>query len=157
MNKVRVIGLGSPWGDDQAGWRAAAALREMFDENAVDVRVLDRPGAALPQHWQNSDWVVLLDAVRGVGEVGRIHALEGAAIRRYATSGLSSHNIGVAEAVALADAVGALPRRLYLLGLEIGAPQPSAKLSPEVECALAPFTEAARAKVAEWLSIRTER
>lgn len=149
---IRVIGVGSPWGDDQAGWLAAAALRGLFAEDRVEVKALDRPGPALCAHWQRNDSVVLLDAVRAHGESGRIHCVEGAEIAGLGGASLSSHGYGVAQAVALATALAAMPRRLCLLGLEVGGDTRDTGLSTATERCIPRLTAAARAKVTAWLN-----
>ena len=149
---IRVIGVGSPWGDDQAGWLAAAALRGLFEDDRVEVKTLDRPGATLCEHWQHNDSVVLLDAVRAHGEIGRIHCVEGAAIAGLGGASLSSHGFGVAEAVALAAALAVMPRRLCLLGLEISDSGRGADLSAEAARHVPQLTAAARAQVTTWLN-----
>lgn len=152
---IRVIGLGSPWGDDQAGWLAARALCGMFDERRVEVSVLDRPGPALLEHWRKEDSVLLLDAVRGGGEAGSLCCLEGDEIARLADAALSSHNLGVAECVALARTLNTLPERLCLLGMEIGPIRHDDAPSSETQRFLVQWSDAARVKVEAWL--RDER
>jgi hydrogenase maturation protease len=46
--------------------------------------------------------------------------------------GASTHGLGVAEAVALGDALGRLPRRLIIIGIEGRRFEVGADLSPEV-------------------------
>lgn len=149
---IRVIGLGSPWGDDQAGWLAARALCGRFDEQRVEVSVLDRPGPALLEHWCKEDSVLLLDAVRGAGEAGSLHCLEGEEIARLADAAISSHSLGVAECVALARTLHAMPWRLCLLGLEIGPVRQADTVSSQVQHSLTKLTEAAYAKIVLWLN-----
>lgn len=151
---IRVIGVGSPWGDDQVGWRAAETLRGLFEDDRVAVTTLDRPGAALCEHWQRNDSVVLLDAVRAHGDIGRIHCVEDSAIAGFAGTSLSSHGFGVAEAVALATTLEAMPRRLCLLGLEvsgIGSVRGTGMSSQAEQC-VPQLTAAAHAQVTAWLN-----
>jgi Ni,Fe-hydrogenase maturation factor len=46
MSRVRILGIGSPSGDDQAGWLVADALQDAGLED-VDIDKLDRPGTSL--------------------------------------------------------------------------------------------------------------
>ncbi|MEW6612442.1 MAG: hydrogenase maturation protease [Pseudomonadota bacterium] len=150
MTPVRVLGIGSPWGDDRIGWLAAEALRPMVTDAAVEIRVLDRPGATLVAHLGDAEAVLLLDAVQGGGTPGRLHRVAGPAIAACARAPLATHGFGVAEALALAAALGHLPRRLCLLGVEIAASQPAAAPSAPVLAALPALLDAARAQLHAW-------
>ncbi len=120
--RIHVIGVGSPFGDDRLGWAAAEALqcssllREM-EAGRVVISTLDRPGALLPMHWRNAGIVILLDAVRSGAAPGTRHRLD---MRDLAGAGMpcSSHGFGVVSAIELARALGDLPARLLLRGIE---------------------------------------
>ena len=45
MSRIRILGIGSPSGDDQAGWLVVDALAETGV--GAELRKLDRPGATL--------------------------------------------------------------------------------------------------------------
>ena len=49
MSKVRILGIGSPSGDDQAGWLTVDALADcgVQSEHELAIDKLDRPGASL--------------------------------------------------------------------------------------------------------------
>lgn len=122
----RILGIGSPYGDDCAGWLLARALRDGasgLSPARWDIHELDRPGLALLGWFEGAHHVVLLDAMVGGGEPGQLREL---GIDRLGTlvKTWSSHGIGVAEAVQLAAAVGKLPGALRVFGLEIN-PSPT--------------------------------
>jgi hydrogenase maturation protease len=107
-----VLGVGNEWrGDDGAGPAVARALR------AEGVRTLELGGdaAALLDAWDGLAHVVVVDAVRSGAAPGTIHRLGTAAGR---LGGGSTHALGVAQAVELARALGRLPARLELFGIE---------------------------------------
>ena len=60
MSGVRIFGIGSPSGDDQAGWLAVDAL---LATNLVDVQIekMDRPGSNLISLMENASRVILID------------------------------------------------------------------------------------------------
>ena len=62
--KLKIIGVGSPFGDDRLGWIAAERLRALpaylSEKDSIDISILDRPGAALISHWQDADAVILI-------------------------------------------------------------------------------------------------
>lgn len=144
MNRrVRLIGIGSPFGDDRLGWEAAEALRHSTAMNAVvpgriEILSLDRPGAMLPVHWQDTDIVILLDAVRSGAAPGRRHCLDA---RDLPGTGMpcSSHGFGIVPAIELARVLGNMPSRLLVRGMEADSSWTGFSLSPAVADALPAF------------------
>jgi len=116
---IRILGVGSPYGDDQAGWLVIDALAGMGIQG-VELVKLDRPGAALVGQLDSANRVVLIDAMQGGGEPGTIRRFDRNDWPDFA-QGLSSHGLGVAEALALAKALDALPADLTLYGIEISS------------------------------------
>jgi hydrogenase maturation protease len=122
---VLILGVGSPSGDDQAGWLVVDALRVLGVENLVGVVVdkLDRPGASLVARFESANHVVLIDAMQSSEAVGSIRHFDREDWPQY-ESGLSSHGFGVLAALALARELGGLPPRLDLYGIEIASANP---------------------------------
>jgi hydrogenase maturation protease len=115
-----VIGVGSPHGDDAAGLAVAERLAGRLPAD-VEILARDRPGLDLVLDLRGADAVVIVDAVRGgegpPGSVRRV-APDRLASRRE----LSTHALGVADALALAKALGSLPPRLGIVTVEAGDP-----------------------------------
>lgn len=119
---LRVIGLGSPFGDDAVGLRAIEALerRPQF-AGRVRFHTLDRPGTLLIPLLQTAAHVIVIDAVHSGAPPGTLlllsldHIREG--MHEHAPS---SHGLGLAQALILAEALGALPQRLEVWGIEMG-------------------------------------
>ena len=125
MSRVLILGIGSPAGDDQAGWLVVDALRVLGVENLVGVVVdkLDRPGASLVAMFESTAHVVLIDAMQSGEAVGSIRRFDREDWPQYG-DGLSSHGFGVLAALALARELGGLPPRLDLYGIEIASANP---------------------------------
>ncbi len=130
---MRILGIGSPSGDDQAGWLTVDALLAA-GLDGIEVVKLDRPGANL---------IPLLES-RRPGHPGRRHAGPRPAgeIQRFDQQdwpgyghGLSSHGFGVLAALRLARELGSLPPRLELYGIEIGSVCPGEEAGDEVQAA----------------------
>jgi hydrogenase maturation protease len=119
--KVRILGIGSPSGGDQAGWLVVDALLAdgVQAGEGVAIEKLDRPGATLISCLENASRVILFDAMRGGGLEGSIRHFDRNDWPGYG-GGLSSHGFGVFDALALARELGSLPPRLDLYGIEIG-------------------------------------
>jgi hydrogenase maturation protease len=122
--RLRIIGIGSPFGDDALGLEVARRLAARVPA-VVDVVAADRPGERLLDLFAGCDAVILVDAARrvgqGAGSAGAIHDMDLAAAADRGRVPVSSHGLGVAQTIALAHALGRLPRRGRLLAVEFGA------------------------------------
>ena len=127
MSGVCILGIGSPSGDDQAGWLTVEALLTL----GVGAVKLDRPGANLIPLLEKADWVILVDATQGNGRAGDIRHFGRNDWAGYG-GGLSSHGFGVLDALMLAQALGSLPFRLDLYGIEIRSANPGGSPGEEV-------------------------
>ncbi len=127
--RVRVIGVGQEWrGDDAAGLLVARRLREMLAKHSApasawrQVQVLESSGfiCDLLDAWQETEVVILADAVRSGGRPGEIYRfpLHEGPLPAEQFPAPSTHLWGVAQAVALAGVLQALPPYLVVYGLE---------------------------------------
>lgn len=134
MTRV-VIGVGNPArGDDGAGVAAA----ERMDPRGLTATAPFQ----LVELWEGSDDVVVIDAARSGGPPGTIHRFEvGSQALPTGILGGGTHAFGVAEVVELARAMGRLPSRLTVYGIEVGGLSHGGALSPEVEAAVATVVE----------------
>ena len=136
MSRVRIFGIGSSSGDDQAGWLTIDALlaRGMEAGGGIVLAKLDRPGAGLITLLDNATWVILVDAMQSGGQPGRIRRFGVKDWPAY-SQGLSSHGFGVLNALSLARELGSLPPRLDLYGIEIGPANPGAQAGDAITAA----------------------
>lgn len=135
MNWVRILGIGSPAGDDQAGWLVVDALLAAGAAGeGVGIDKLDRPGAGLIPLLEGVSWVILVDAMQNGGPPGSIRHFDRDSWPGYG-GGLSSHGFGVLDALALARELGSLPPRLDLYGIEIGSAGPGEAAGTAVQAA----------------------
>ena len=118
MNNL-IIGLGNDYRSDDAVGRVVA--RKLRAESLDGVAILEETGegAALIEAWRGADFVILIDAVHSVGEPGAIYRID--ANEQQIPRGFfhySTHAFNVGEAVEMARALGQLPRRLVMYGIE---------------------------------------
>lgn len=130
-----VIGIGSPAGDDRAGWLVAERLRQR-DFDALIVRcgspmeMLDRLPSDGP--------LMLIDGVRSGRPAGTIHRLSWPAAAELARweAPCSTHGLGLGAALALAKRLGMLPSPTAIWGIELAATVPGPPLSAPVRAAV---------------------
>jgi hydrogenase maturation protease len=137
---VRVIGCGNlDAGDDGAGVLAVAGARPALEAlSGVEVVPSASP-SRLVDLLRNVDAVLIVDAVRtsppgAAGTIVRVEAGR-AGLPAGVGSSLSSHGVGIAEAVGLAAALGS-PPRVVVLGVEAGPGNVGGPLSEPVRGAL---------------------
>ena len=118
MNK-RIIGIGSPFGADQLGWQAIDLLSNTSLIECELIK-LDRPGSELIRYFDMDKALVLIDAVQADGIPGTPMPLKMSDL-----SGIhcqtSSHGIGVAEALQMAELLGLIPHTMLLIGIATGS------------------------------------
>ncbi len=117
---VRVIGLGSPFGDDRIGWQVVALLAEQSLPAGADAVSCENPGRDLLPLLDGMPHVILVDALRGAGHPGEIVRCTHDDLAK-APSRWSSHGLGVVDMLGLADCLGCLPARLEIIGIEVGS------------------------------------
>jgi hydrogenase maturation protease len=137
MTSILIVGAGNAFRrDDGAGLAAASRLQSAMS-SGIRVLVKTDDFTSLLDDWRGADAVIVVDAMSSGSEPGTI--------RRYdaherplpaAFSRSSTHSFGVAEAVELARALGRLPARLVVFGIEGRDFTPGDVLSPDVEAAV---------------------
>ena len=135
-------------GDDAAGLVAGERLRARAPDG-VDVRLLEGEPVSLVEAWDGADEVFVVDAVRSGSPPGTVHRLDASGGPLPATlSAASTHTLGVGEAIELARALGRLPARLVLYGIEAESIAAGAELTPAVARAVDEAVERLLAELA---------
>ncbi|WP_115707841.1 hydrogenase maturation protease [Legionella sainthelensi] len=140
MRVIKVLGIGSPFGDDQAGWEVAKALKQQLSVCAsisacVHIESIDRPGIRLIELIKKSDTVFLIDAVRSGGTLGTIHQFTKEDIVGSVPK-FSTHNLDILQALQIASALNELPSHLLFYGIEINTITLDTILSEQVKSAI---------------------
>jgi hydrogenase maturation protease len=130
---LKIICVGNPLrGDDAAGF---AVARRLAGSLAGDVELLEREGepTALIDAFDGADAVWLIDAVRSGAPAGTVHRLDASETELPVELFRgSTHHVGLAEAVELARALGRLPRRTIVYGIEGAGFELGEELTPAV-------------------------
>ncbi len=145
-----VIGVGNPdRGDDGVGPAVLARLRAAgLGGDDVELLAMRGEATSLLEVWRGRRSVIVVDAVVCGQSPGTVLRID---LRREplpdAAARASSHGAGLAEAVALGRAVGALPGRLVVVGVEPASVRLGDGLSPAVEAAVPELVRLVRAEL----------
>lgn len=146
--RVRILGIGTPFGDDAVGPRVVERLTRAGGlPRGVEARSCRRP-LDLIDWVHDADAAVLVDATRSGLPAGSVH--EPAVDALEEARPVSSHGLGVREALAMARALGRAPKRLAIVGIEASSLTGDG-LSPEVEAALDEAAARVLRRCAAWL------
>lgn len=149
---VRVIGIGNrDRGDDGIGWVVAQRLAGRLP---ADVSLLTRGADMMDigDDMAGIDALICIDATAPAGSPGRIQRVDlatGELERNRAPA--SSHALGLAEVIALAEALGTAPRDIVVYGIEGASFDAGAPITREV---MAVVDEVADQVVAEVYRLR---
>lgn len=121
LHDTLIAGIGSPHGADRLGWAVIDALRAQALPPSVKLLACSLPTELTPL-LLSSARVIVVDALLGAGPAGAIHRLRAAELPGTALR-LSSHGVGLADAVLLASALGMPEDRLWVLALDVLDPE----------------------------------
>jgi hydrogenase maturation protease len=116
---IKVIGIGNrDRGDDAAGLVVTDRLLNAVPDGVSVLQVSGDPIAAL-ENIGSADGVVIVDAMAAAGSPGTVRRFlgtDGSELESY--RGRSSHGLGVGDVIRLAAALGSLPERTVVYGIE---------------------------------------
>lgn len=120
---IRILGCGSPLvGDDGIGVHIANKLMEMRSELPDNVEVIDAGvcGLELLNFMENAKKIIIIDAVKGAGDIGSVHRFGIEDIKRAASSNvISIHDTGLADVLCIAGHVQEMPETLTIFAIEV--------------------------------------
>lgn len=145
--RIAIYGIGNVLANDDGfgPWFVQRFAHEFDLPENVIVEDLGAPGLDLASRIVDLDLLILVDIVRIAGEPGTLHVFsrEDLLAAALVAQPLSRHEIGLPDALSLAELVGRPPERVALVAAIPESTQMGTQLSPPVEAAYA----AARATV----------
>jgi hydrogenase maturation protease len=85
----------------------------------LSVEQYDRPGINLLNLLQGAEKIYIVDAVKTNAKPGIIHRFQDHQIESHYTNTISSHSIGIADAISLGRVLKLLPQTVIVYGVEI--------------------------------------
>ncbi|MGB0721525.1 MAG: hydrogenase maturation protease [Gammaproteobacteria bacterium] len=134
VGRVVVLGIGSPHGADDLGWRVVESLGTLVGSTGRNTSILCRnlsaPDGRVLEALAGAGLGIVVDAVHDPERVGG-EGSDGTTLERFADLDLfaqrhafSSHGLGLAEVLRLGRALGDLPEPLWIYGLRVGEGPP---------------------------------
>lgn len=156
MNKIKILGIGSPFGDDRVGWAVIEILQQNPDimsyiPKLVHLEKLDRPSTGLLETMQDAKIVILIDAIKTGAHLGTLHQFENPQFKNKPKI-LSTHGMGVMETLQLGAALNELPQQVTLYGIEIGEITDENCISASIQAAAITLTKIIASKLQKLLS-----
>ncbi len=156
-----LLGIGNAWASDdgvgpevvrrvQAWWEGLEGL-ERNATGEVGFVIMAQPDLSLIDLMADCDRLIVVDGVMSGARPGTLHrqVWEAGMLGGKGVERASSHGFGVKELLEMARALGKLPARVELWGVEIASTAPGRGLSPEVAGAVDDVVRA----LEDWLLI----
>lgn len=140
--KALILGLGNPiLSDDAVGLQVARRLFERIGGEDIDLIEAAASGLQTIQLLSRYDRAVIIDSTRDKVKVGKVRRLQVDELQTYPL--LSSHGVGLGQAVRLARQLGMrLPDPLLVYSIAVADPYTfGERLTPELERALPSLTQ----------------
>lgn len=146
-----MLAVGNPlMGDDGLGVAVLGRLREW--EWPAGVTLLDGEtwGMRLLPYVENARRLLVIDAIDVGAPPGTIVSLDGAEVPRRLDTRLSSHEVNLADVLALAALRGTGPAELRAIGAQPEVVEFGTALSAVIAGVVDPVADLARAQLAAW-------
>jgi hydrogenase maturation protease len=132
--RARIIGLGTPFGDDLAGWHVVERLRQVLPDGTYADTTSDPFVVAYEP--MAEELLIVIDACHGAGVPGSVHRFEWPDSRLAIDGAVSSHGTQLPAALELARVLGRLPQQVIVFAIEGESTDPGVGISPAVEAAV---------------------
>jgi hydrogenase maturation protease len=150
---ARVIGVGSPHGDDSIGWKLVDRLR---GRTTADLVCLRQP-VDVVEYLADVSLVILVDACLSGRPAGTVTRLVWPDRRIEQRHGRSTHGLAIASALQLAETLGRVPRRIVVYGVEMAAAcRPLADCGAAAQHALEQLDAQVLDELARWAVLSTD-
>jgi hydrogenase maturation protease len=136
LRPIRVVGVGSPLGDDALAWEVVRDLRGRQGLGAEIEFYMVEGGQRILDVLDGRGTLLLVDAVATTTKPGTIHRFEWPDESIEALRPGSSHDLRPAEALRLASVIGIAPARMIVFGIEAETIDPQLGLSQPVLAAV---------------------
>jgi hydrogenase maturation protease len=150
MTPLCIFGVGSPFGDDQAGWRVIDRLRNLVDVRELTARIVTiQTPSDIPVLLDAGADLIVVDACQGSGSVGEIQRFAWPDSRIMKLRHVSGHGMGLDDALHLAAVIGNAPATCEIWCVEGSDFEPGHTISAGVAEACEQIAKELTNKIAE--------
>lgn len=142
---LTIVGIGSPFGDDQAGWAIIERLAAWDPPLQAELVQSKAPAVDLLQIIGNAEHVVLVDAVVAELPTGTVQRWSGDEVTRV-SSAVSTHGFDIGQVLALGSRLGLIPDDVVLYGIAV-EPAGCRPTQPDISDRVAVAVEIAAARI----------
>ena len=148
---IRVLGLGSPFGDDRIGWAAAEAAGRA--DAGLDVRLCAHAGEVLCALLSPVDRIIVVDGMRSGAAPGTWRRIAPEMLRAQGAA-LSSHSTDLSQALAMIEALDAAHAPVTVFAVEVDKTGPLDVMTSALVAAVPQVVEAILAEAQAVISMR---
>jgi hydrogenase maturation protease len=152
MSAVAVVGVGNVvMSDDGLGVHAARRLRERYPL-AAHVQLIEggTAGLLLVPYLADADRAIILDAIDTGASPGTLVRLAGEECVSVFATGMTPHDVALADLLGAARLAGACPAELVLHGAQPGSTAIGTELTAPVAAALDALVDRVAVELAAW-------
>ncbi|GGJ58908.1 hydrogenase maturation protease [Anoxybacillus voinovskiensis] len=151
-NKITILGIGNLlYSDEGVGIHALPLIEEQLSsfEN-VDIVEGATDGIKLLGLVEDSDYLIIIDAVNAGKEAGTIIQLVGDEIPAYCGIKMSIHQLGFQEVLLAAKMRETYPKQIVLFGIQPASLELGIQLSPTVQVQLPELVKRVVQQIQTW-------
>jgi len=132
---IRVVGCGSPHGDDAVAWDVIRRLGDVGLPDGIELHTIEG-GHQLLDRLDGQGTLMLIDAISSDAAAGTIHRFDWPELPIDSLRPGSTHDLGPGEALRLAASLNLMPPRVVAWGIEAASFELNAGLSRAVAAAV---------------------
>ena len=158
MPRLTVLGIGNPiMTDDGVGIAILEQLQRIGpppgDYAGTELCYVDggTSGMEILPDIEDADFLLVLDALAGLGESGEVHTFIGDQIPRLLQAKLSPHQVGLLDLLSVARLQGYEPTRIAVIGVVVEDTSLHVGLTESVSAAVMTAAETAKRFLLDWL------
>jgi hydrogenase maturation protease len=150
--KITILGIGnSIFSDEGIGIHVLPLLEELYgDDPMIEIIEGSTDGMKLLGPVENTDYLIVIDAINAGKEGGTIITLEGEDIPAYYGIKMSIHQLGFQEVLLAAKLRGRYPKNIVMIGMQPSSLELGIHLSPENEAKLPELVETINRQIQQW-------